>query len=72
MSHAPLRTPAFDFGQPAELDSIRDRLLALFGPQGDEIRLDPVSQLIRSFLGSRTYDQVPWNAFVALARHHGD
>jgi len=72
MSHAPQRTPAFDFGQAAELASIRDRLLGLFGPQGDEIRLDPVSQFIRSFLGSRTYDQVSWDAFAALVRHYKD
>jgi endonuclease-3 len=72
MSHAPQRTPVFDFGQSAELASIRARLLDLFGPQGDEIRLDPVSQFIRAFLGSRTYDQVSWDAFAALAHHYGN
>ena len=72
MSHAPQKTPAFDFGQSAELATIRDRLLGLFGPQGDEIRLDPISQFIRSFLGSQTYDQVSWDAFAALVRHYQD
>jgi endonuclease III len=72
MSHAPQRTAVFDFGQSAELATIRDRLLGLFGLQGDEIRLDPVSQFIRSFLGSQTYDQVSWDAFAALAHHYGN
>jgi endonuclease-3 len=71
MSHVPQRTHVFDFGQSAELASIRHRLLGLFGPQGDEIRLDPVGQFIRSFLGSQTYDQVSWDAFAALAYHYG-
>ena len=72
MSHTPQRTPVFDFGQSAELASIRDRLLGLFGPLGEDLRPDPLSQFIRSFLGSRTYDEVSWAAFLRLLHHYGN
>ncbi|MBX3478553.1 MAG: hypothetical protein KF910_13145 [Brevundimonas sp.] len=39
-------------------------------PGGD--RLGPLSQLIRSSLGARTYDAVSWQAFFALAAAYPD
>lgn len=56
----------FDFSQAADLRSIRDRLSAQFGRLPDGERLDPVSQFVCSFLGSRTYDQTSWDAFARL------
>lgn len=52
---------------PSDLPPVRDRLRAVFGalePPGR--RMDPVSQLIRAVLGSRTYDEVSWAAFFRL------
>ena len=60
---------SFPFGQTEDLQSIRDRLLLQFGRIPDWERLDPTSQFICSFLGSRTYDQKSWDAFVKLIRH---
>jgi endonuclease-3 len=51
---------------PSDLAAVRDRLRAVFGPQRATHRMDPVSQLIKSVLSSRTYDQVSWAAFVRL------
>ncbi|OJU10108.1 MAG: hypothetical protein BGN86_01525 [Caulobacterales bacterium 68-7] len=52
-------------GRIAEL---RERLRATFGRQtSGPDRLDPVSQLVRSILGSRTKDAVSWAAFMRLA-----
>jgi endonuclease-3 len=51
---------------PSDLAAVRDRLRAVFGPQRATHRMDPVSQLIKSVLSSRTYDQVSWAAFIRL------
>jgi endonuclease-3 len=56
----------FDFSQAADLRFIRDRLSSQFGRIPDGERLDPVSQFVCSFLGSRTPDQTSWNAFARL------
>ena len=61
---------AFDFKQAADLRSIRDRLSSQFGRVPDEKRLDPVSQFIRSFIGSRTHDQISWGAFARLVTRY--
>ncbi|CAN0210418.1 unnamed protein product, partial [Phaeothamnion confervicola] len=60
----------FDFSQAADLRSIRDRLSAQFGRVPDGARLDPVSQFVCSFLGSRTYDQISWDAFERLVTRY--
>lgn len=56
----------FSFGQSADLRKIRDRLRAVFGTIRDERRLDPLSQFVRAFIGSRTYDKTSWDAFLRL------
>jgi protein ImuA len=61
---------AFDFKQTADLRSIRDRLAVQFGRFPDGERLDPVSQFVCSFLGSRTYDQTSWDAFARLVTRY--
>jgi endonuclease-3 len=60
----------FSFGQSADLGRIRDRLRGIFGPIRDMDRLDPVSQFVRSFIGSRTYDRTSWDAFMRLTRKY--
>ena len=62
--------PAFDFKQAADLRSIRDRLSLQFGRVPDGKRLDPVSQFVRSFIGSRTRDQISWSAFARLVTRY--
>ncbi len=53
--------------QPSFLAIVRERLLTRFGPQADEARYDPVSQLIRAMIGTRTTDEVSGAAFLRLA-----
>ncbi len=50
------------------LADIRAQLQRAFGPQApDAERLDPLSQMMRAMLGSRTTDEVSWAAFMRLA-----
>ena len=60
----------FPFSQATDLVSIRQRLAAHFGKIRVEERPDPVSQLVGSFIGSRTYDWKSWDAFVRLVRRY--
>ena len=59
---------AFDFGHVSPLEEIRDGLRAAAGGStgGDGTRLDPLSQLVRSCLGSRTRDEVSWATYWRL------
>lgn len=57
---------------PSELPQVRDRLRAVFGPQRSERRLDPVSQLIKSVISVRTYDEASWAAFIRLQAAYPD
>lgn len=58
---------------PSDLPPVRDRLRQVFGAlEAPERRLDPVSQLIRAVLGSRTYDEVSWAAFFRLQQAYPD
>lgn len=58
---------------PSDLPPIRDRLRQVFGAlDAPERRMDPVSQLIRALLGSRTYDEVAWAAFFRLQQAYPD
>jgi protein ImuA len=62
----------FPFRQATDLASIRERLGMRFGKIRIEERPDPVSQMIGSFIGSRTYDWKSWDAFVRLVgRYQG-
>lgn len=60
----------FPFRQAVDLAFIRARLTLRFGKIRLEDRPDPVSQLIGSFIGSRTYDWKSWDAFVRLVRRY--
>ena len=57
---------------PSDLPPTRDRLRSVLGPQRPEHPLDPVSQLIKSILSSRTYDEVSWAAFIRLRAAYPD
>jgi endonuclease III len=56
----------FPFRQAVDLTSIRERLTVRFGKIRVEDRPDPISQLVGSFIGSRTYNWKSWDAFVRL------
>ena len=57
------------FSSPAgDLRALQDRLRTAGGRIHDADRLDPVSQFVRSFIASRTYDRDSWQAFMRLAR----
>jgi endonuclease-3 len=60
----------FSSGQSAELRSIRDRLRVVFGTGHAPEPLDPTSHFVRSFLGSKNYDENSWKAFWRLKRHY--
>jgi endonuclease-3 len=62
----------FDFEPSPLLPRLRDALRATFGPQVAKARLDPVSQLIKSLVSARTYDQVSAAAFANLRRAFPD
>ena len=63
-----MRQHSFDFGDAAILPEIRRRLLAVFGPQRDEQRFDPLSQLVYGIIASQTRDDVSMAAFLELRR----
>ena len=52
------------------LPRVRDRLLARLGPGRGSRRRDPVSQLVRSMLGSKTRDEVSRRVFRELRRQY--
>ena len=57
-----------ELGQRQDLSWIFDRLRPLF-PQAGEFRvLDPVEQLVKSIISSRTRDEVSWPAFFRLVQ----
>jgi len=56
----------FDLEAEPLLPRLRDQLLAFYGPQPPSKRMDPLSQLIKSIISSRTYDAVSWAAFLKL------
>ncbi len=52
------------------LGTIRARLLAILGPQRDAQRLDPISQLVKASISSRTRDRVAARAFAQLCQRY--
>jgi endonuclease III len=58
----------FDFEPSPLLPRLRDAMKAAFGPQVSQVRLDPVSQLIKSLISARTYDSISAAAFANLRR----
>ena len=61
-----MRQGSFDFGDGKDLRGIRENLLNIYGPQRDEERFDPMSQLVYGIVASRTYDKVSMAAFWRL------
>jgi endonuclease-3 len=61
-----MRQSSFDFGEGLTLPEIRERLLAALGPQRDDQRFDPLSQLIYGIIASQTRDEVSMAAFLRL------
>jgi endonuclease-3 len=59
---------SLDFAASPVLPRIRDELRVAFGPQCPEVRLDPLSQLIKSLISARTYDAVSWAVFARLRK----
>lgn len=57
---------SFDLESAPRLTVFRDALKMVFGPQRPTGRMDPLSQLIKSVVSSRTYDDVSWAAFCRL------
>jgi endonuclease-3 len=58
----------FDFGEEARLARLRDLLIARFGRPGIGALRDPMGQLVKSLISSRTRDEVSLPAFARLAR----
>ena len=58
----------FDFEPSPLLPRLRDALLATFGPQRPQTRLDPLSQLIKSLISARTFDAVSAAGFAQLRK----
>lgn len=54
------------FGDPSPLEVIDRHLRAVLGAPPPRLRLDPLSQLVLSSLGSRTHGEVAVAAFTAL------
>jgi endonuclease III len=63
---------ALSFGQSADLVFVRDRLRDRFGPQFDAQRHDPISQLVKAAISSRTYDEISSAAFERLVMRYPD
>jgi len=62
----------FDFEPSPILPQLRDKLLATFGRQAAERRLDPASQLVKALISTRTYDAASWAAFGRLKAAFAD
>jgi endonuclease III len=63
---------ALAFGQSADLVFVRDRLRDRFGPVFDALRHDPISQLVKASISSRTYDEISSAAFERLVMRYPD
>lgn len=57
-----------DLGFGASLDDIRRRLRMAYGQFGEDRRVDPLSQLIKSCISARTRDEVSLVAYLRLRR----
>lgn len=62
--------PSLAFDHAPILPQIRERLLAVFGPQRDAERADPLSQFVAAFISTRTHDDVSVPAFRRLRRRY--
>lgn len=62
---------AFSFGAAEDMEWVRDRLRACFGPQPISVRT-PIGQLVKSMISGRTRDQVSLSAYRRLVRAYPD
>ena len=62
----------FSFGATADLARLRDRLGEWFGGCPPVVLREPIAQLVKSFLGGRTRDEVSLPAFERLIRAYPD
>jgi endonuclease III len=53
-----------------DLHAIRDRLRGIVGSVRDDERLDPTSQFVLAFIGTRTHGEVAAGAFTRLIRRY--
>jgi endonuclease-3 len=58
----------FDFGEAAKLAQLRDLLIARFGRPDIGALREPMGQLVKSLISSRTRDEVSLPAFARLVR----
>lgn len=58
------------FDRLSPLPEIRRRLVAVLGPQQDEHRHDPLSQLVKAMISSETRDNISLPAFERLERRY--
>jgi len=61
-----------DLQEGSRLVTVRDHLRRAYGSPGGFVALDPVSQLVRSSISSRTLDETSWAAFHRLADAFAD
>lgn len=61
-----MRQVSFAFDDIFDLRDLHHRLLRIYGPQRDEERFDPMSQLVYGMIASRTHDDVSMAAFWRL------
>jgi endonuclease-3 len=61
---------ALAFGQSADLVFVRDHLRDRFGPVFDAMRHDPIGQLVKASISSRTYDEISSAAFERLVMRY--
>jgi endonuclease-3 len=61
-----MRQVSFAFEDVLDLRDLRNRLLGIYGPQRDEERFDPMSQLVYGMIAPRTHDEVSMAAFWRL------
>jgi endonuclease III len=53
-----------------DLEAVKSRLDTAFGHIRDDRRLDPTSQFVHAFIGSRTYDEISSRAFIRLVTRY--
>ena len=61
---------SFPFAHDDFLPTIRARLLAILGPQRNEEPLDPLSQLVKASISTKTHDQISDRAFDRLRKRY--
>jgi endonuclease-3 len=68
-SYTPEMQFSFELEGDPLLAKVRRRLLVAFGPQADDQRLDPISQLVCAMVGQETHDEVAAPAVARLLNY---